>query len=339
LILTPVIVMGLLATLFGLSIGLASRRFALHIDPRIARIVDILPCTNCGTCGYPGCSAFAKAVADGSAEPTECIIGGSKVANRIAEIISRSLSEKEPMMAVVHCKGGRLEAREKAIYHGIQDCQAAVICGNGHKTCSDGCLGLGSCVRACPFHAIRINDNLVAVVDSEICTGCGKCLAACPRAIISLIPRVHKIYLACANHEHGAKVKKYCSVGCTACSICVAATPSGAIAIEDNLPHLDYARHETFVPAAYKCPSKCFVDLATARPKVNIDTKCIGCGACVEVCPVKGTISGESGQRYIINKEKCIGCGLCLNACPAHAIALWGGLAYNNDAKSRRFRS
>jgi ferredoxin len=183
---------------------------------------------------------------------------------------------------------------------------------------------LGTCVRICPFNALRINNKGIAEVDAEKCTGCGKCLKACPRKIISLIPRVHKIFLACSNHERGAKVKRYCSVGCTACALCVKATPSGAISMENNLPVLDYTKDETFIPAAHKCPSKCFEDLVKIRPKANIDTKCDGCTLCVTACPVAGVITGENGQRHIIDKDKCIGCGLCLNICPQHAISLWG---------------
>ncbi|MCX7727816.1 MAG: 4Fe-4S binding protein, partial [Chitinispirillaceae bacterium] len=179
---------------------------------------------NCGACGYPGCSGFAKAVVEGKAEPNGCIPGGAKVAHAVAEAMGvTSPIETQPMMAVVHCKGGKSVALERAKYDGIEDCLAAVLAGNGSKVCLDGCLGLGSCVRACPFDAIQINSEGVAEVDPEKCTGCGKCVKVCPRNIISLIPKLHKIYLACSNHERGAKVKKYCSVGCTACTLCVKA--------------------------------------------------------------------------------------------------------------------
>ena len=227
-IMIPVLVVGSIGLFFGIGLGIASKKLYVYVDPRIKEIQDSLPNANCGACGYPGCSAFAKAVAEGKAEPTGCIPGGDKTTHAIADILGVVANTSEPLMAVVHCKGGTKEALERAEYKGIEDCQAAVMIGNGSKVCQDGCLGLGTCVRVCPFDALHINSNGVAEVDAKKCTGCGKCLAVCPRKIISLIPRAHRIFLACSNHEKGAKVKKYCSVGCTACTLCVKATPSGA---------------------------------------------------------------------------------------------------------------
>lgn len=333
-----VVIVGGVGLAFGFGLAVASRKLRVHVDPRIEKVTEELPNANCGACGYPGCSAFARAVVEGKADPTGCIPGGSQTAQKVAAIMGVEARESEPMMAVVHCKGGRAEAKERFTYDGIHDCDAAVIAGNGAKVCPDGCLGLGTCVRVCPFDALSINDNGVAVVDPAKCTGCGKCVEACPRHLIELIPRVHKIFLGCNNHDRGAKVKKYCSVGCTACTLCVKATPSGAIAMEDNIPRLDYQQQENFIPAAHKCPSNCFVDLVRVRPKVNIDMKCDGCGECVSVCPIKGAIKGEPGSRHVVDKVKCIGCGICLNHCHVHAIQLWGGLGYDPSDKSRRGR-
>jgi len=338
-VLLPVIIVGSVGLFFGIFLGIASKKLHVYVDPRVAQIQELLPGANCSGCAYPGCGAFAKAVVEGKADPTGCIPGGRKIASKIAEIMGVDAAFAEAKMAVVHCKGGTREAKERAVYDGITDCHAAVLTGNASKVCSDGCLGLGSCVRACPFNALRINDNHVAVVDPAKCTGCGNCVSACPRSLIELIPKVHKIFIACNNHERGGKVKKYCSVGCTACTLCVKATPSGAIEMKNNLPVLDYTKAENFISAAYKCPSHCFVDLVKARPKANIDTKCDGCGLCLPVCPVKGAIVGEKGERHSIDKTKCIGCGICLDVCPLHAISLWGGLGYNPSDKSKRQRS
>ncbi|MCL2219439.1 MAG: RnfABCDGE type electron transport complex subunit B [Chitinispirillia bacterium] len=337
-IMMPMFVAGGIGLVFAIGLGIASRTLQVFVDPRIQRVSDALPGVNCGACGLPGCTAFAKAVVEGKADAAGCIPGGEKTTANIADILGVSVSAIEPMVAVVHCQGGKREAVNRSIYKGIQDCHAAVLVGNGSKICPDGCLGLGSCVKACQFDAIKINSNELAVVDHEKCCGCGKCVPACPRNVISLIPQVHKVYLACSNHDKGAKVKRYCSVGCTACTICVKATESGAVAIEQNLPVLDYTGDEIFIIAHAKCPMKSYVDLAKMRPKANIDTKCNGCDLCSQACPVNGVISGDPGARHIIDKNKCIGCGICLNACPVHAIALWGGLGYDSFERQKRQR-
>jgi Na+-translocating ferredoxin:NAD+ oxidoreductase RNF subunit RnfB len=324
MLLQSVIVVGSVGLVFGIGLAIASKKLYIYVNPRIDQVLGALPGANCGACGYPGCSGFAKAVVEGKAEASGCIPGGPKTAHDVADILGVSAGASESLMAVIHCKGGNDLARERALYRGIEDCHAATLIGNGSKVCQDGCLGLGSCVKVCPFDAIAITKEGIAKVDPERCTGCGKCVKACPRNIISLIPSVHKIFLACSNHEKGAKVKKYCTVGCTGCTLCVKATSSGAISMENNLPVLDYSKEENFIPAAYKCPSKCFVDLVAKRPKANIDTKCNGCGDCVEVCPVKGAITGEKDQRHTIVKERCIGCGICLGVCKVHAISMWG---------------
>jgi Na+-translocating ferredoxin:NAD+ oxidoreductase subunit B len=323
-LLHPVIVVGCIGLFVGICLAIASKNLQVYINPRIDQVSGVLPGINCGACGYPVCGGFARAVVEGKSKPSGCIPGGSKTAHAIADILGVSAGLSEPLMAVVHCNGGSDKALDRACYLGIGDCHAATLVGNGSKICLDGCLGLGSCVRVCPFSAIRISKEGVAVVDAEKCTGCGKCVKVCPRKVVSLIPLVHKIFLACSNHDRGAKVKKYCSVGCTACTLCVKATPSSAISMDNNLPVLDYTREENFIPAAYKCPSHCFIDLVKTRSKANIDTKCNGCTACIEVCPVSGAINGERDKRHIIDKEKCIGCGICLNVCPVHAIAMWG---------------
>jgi Na+-translocating ferredoxin:NAD+ oxidoreductase subunit B len=304
---------------------------------RFDLIHHALPDFNCGACGFQECLGYAEGLATGAANPAACIPGGPKTAHALADILGITAKITDPVMATVNCKGGIREVHVTADFHGMEDCHAAIMINNGTKACVEGCLGLGTCVRVCPFGALSINENKVATVDRHKCTGCGLCIESCPRNLLSLFPHVHKIYLACSNHQKGDAVSSYCSVGCTACEECVKATPSGAITMENNLPKLDYyTPSENFVSAAYKCPSKCFVDLIKVRPKANIDTKCDGCGECVPVCPVPGTISGQTGTRHIIKKEICIGCGRCLNVCHVRAISMWGSLGYESKTAKAR---
>lgn len=337
-IIYPVILLASFGLVLGIVLGFASKKFHVFSEAMTQKIYATLPNVNCGACGYKTCLAFAKAVTEGKKEAVGCIPGGPETAHAIGDILGISVTPADPLMAVVHCKGGKNEAANRFVYDGIEDCHAAILTSNGPKTCIDGCLGLGTCVRACPFNAISVSKNQVAVVDPEKCTGCGACISSCPRSLIGLIPRVHKIFLACANHDRGSKVTSYCTAGCTSCTLCVKATPSGAIEMNDNLPILDYKTAENFVVAAHSCPEHCFVDLVKFRPKVNIDGKCDGCTECVSSCPTYA-ISGEKGIRHVVDKDKCIGCGLCLNTCHVHAFSMWGGLGYTDNNRSRRLRT
>ncbi len=328
---SSLILMGSIAAVLGLILAFAAKQFYVKLDERIEKIIDILPNANCGACGYPGCSGYAEAVVKNNAPITICAPGGAKVSGAIGDIMGLDSENVEPKVAAVHCKGGNKEAKKKYEYEGIKDCRAAVLVAGGDKECEWGCLGLGSCVEVCPFDAIHINDNGVAFVDSKKCTGCGKCVDVCPKNIIDLKPISAKVFLACSNHDRGAKVKKYCSVGCTGCTLCTKTVSNDAIKMENFLPVLDYTKEENFVAATYKCPQNSYTDLAVKRPKVSIDSKCDGCGECIPVCPVKGAITGEKGEKHVIDFDKCIGCGHCISACPQRAINLMGALGYSQN--------
>jgi Na+-translocating ferredoxin:NAD+ oxidoreductase RNF subunit RnfB len=315
----------------AIIIVLADRKFYIAENSKVKEVISLLPSANCGACGFAGCAAFAQALVNGKAKPTSCIPGGAELAGKLAHIFGEvNTEENVEKTAKIHCKGGIAEAKERAVYDGITDCFAAVLVANGSKECEYGCLGFGSCVKVCPFNAILINKNGIAAVNEEKCVGCGVCVSSCPRKLIDISPKTQKVFVACSNHDKGAKVKQYCSVGCTGCSVCTkAVTIQNSITMDDYLPKLDYDMGENFIVAARKCPSHSFTDLVKARPTVNIDTKCVGCGNCIKACPVKEAIEGKPGERHSVNKNLCIGCGRCISSCEARAIGIWGAVIFS----------
>jgi ferredoxin len=89
----------------------------------------------------------------------------------------------EPLTSENTCTGG-FRAPEKYYYMGVQDCRAAYLLYAGGKECGVGCLGFGSCVKACQFDALEMGPEGFPVVKVEKCVGCGACEKACPKGIM-----------------------------------------------------------------------------------------------------------------------------------------------------------
>ena len=111
--------LGGLGMLASLSLGIASKKFAVEVDPKVEAILEALPGANCGACGYPGCSGMAEAMAKGKASITGCPVGGSETVQVIAGILGVEAETRDPIVARLICKGGRKDASEKFRYHGI----------------------------------------------------------------------------------------------------------------------------------------------------------------------------------------------------------------------------
>ncbi|GAA0721968.1 Fe-S cluster domain-containing protein [Clostridium malenominatum] len=260
-LLYPVLSLGGLGVVFGLLLGYASKKFAVEVDPRIPLVRAALPGANCGGCGFAGCDAFADAVVNGAAKVDGCPVGGAGCAAQVAEIMGITADTSEPKKAYVKCNGNCNSAKEKYQYYGAMTCiDAANIPGEGSKQCTYGCLGLGTCVAACPFNAIEIVDG-VAVIDEETCTGCTQCVAVCPKSVIEMTPVSKKVRVACNSREKGLAVKNACSVGCIACTICVKNCPEQAITMIGDLATIDYDKCTQCNICVTKCPTKAIVNL------------------------------------------------------------------------------
>lgn len=222
IILTSLIFAALLGAILAIIIGAAAKAFAVESDPRIETVTDMLPGANCGGCGYAGCSDFAKAIVQNGNSPSQCPVASSEDSVRIAEYLGIKAEEKEKVIAVVKCSGSAA-VTVRSPYNGIGDCRSAVVVAGGAKGCDYGCIGFGSCARACPFDAIEIRDGL-AIVHPDLCVGCGKCVDTCPKELISLVPAAVDVHVYCNSPEKGAAKRKVCKTACIACRKCVKAS-------------------------------------------------------------------------------------------------------------------
>lgn len=150
-----------LAAIFGVILGFASIRFKVDADPIVDQIDSILPQTQCGQCGYPGCRPYAEAIANGDAI-TKCPPGGQAGIEKLANL----------MGVDVPSEAGEVEEAVKTV---------AFI----HE---DMCIGCTKCIQACPVDAIVGGTKAMHTVIKSECTGCDLCVAPCPTDCIEMIP-------------------------------------------------------------------------------------------------------------------------------------------------------
>ena len=164
-ILLAAVIVGGTGLLIGVFLGISGKAFAVEVDEREEAILGVLPGNNCGGCGYAGCSGLAAAIVKGEAEVGACPVGGAPVAAKIGDIMGQAAGDQVRQTAFVKCGGTCEKAQDEYTYYGIQDCtMASMMQDTGPKGCDYGCLGFGSCVKACPFDAIHVVDG-IAVVD------------------------------------------------------------------------------------------------------------------------------------------------------------------------------
>ncbi|MFV0362164.1 MAG: RnfABCDGE type electron transport complex subunit B [Suipraeoptans sp.] len=258
-VLIALAIVGATGLFIGLFLGLAGKKFAVEVDPKEAEVLEALPGNNCGACGFPGCSGLAAAIAKGDADIAACPVGGQPVADVIAGIMGVEAEATEKEVAFVKCEGNCEIANQNYDYYGIQDCvMINMMQDGGPKMCNYGCLGAGSCVKACEFDAITIKDG-IAVIDKDKCKTCKKCIAICPKNLIELIPYSQGHRVLCNSRDKGKGVITACKSGCIACKMCEKVCEFDAIHVEDNIAHIDYEKCTNCGACAQKCPKKCIV--------------------------------------------------------------------------------
>ncbi|MBZ0171554.1 MAG: RnfABCDGE type electron transport complex subunit B, partial [Phycisphaerales bacterium] len=248
--------MGGLGAFFGLVLAVANRFLKVEEDPRIDAVEEMLPGTNCGACGQPGCRAFAEALVGGSEKPSGCTVSSPEGIEDIADFLGVAAGERVKLVARLHCAGGLGRAREMADYEGFESCRAAALVAGGGKKCSWGCLGLADCSVVCDFDAIRMNDDRLPVVDPDLCTACGDCVDICPKDLFDLMPIDEHLIVQCSAPVAAEEARALCKVACDACGRCAQDAEPGLITMKGNLPVIDRnsGARET-ADATARCPT------------------------------------------------------------------------------------
>lgn len=160
--LIAILVLGAIGALFGALLGFASVRFKVKGDPLAEQLDALLPQTQCGQCGYPGCKPYAEAVANGEAI-NKCAPGGDDTIKKIAELMG---VEVQPL-------------DENHVADNIP--KVAFII-------EEDCIGCTKCIQACPVDAIIGTTKQMHTIIIDECTGCDLCVAPCPVDCIEMIP-------------------------------------------------------------------------------------------------------------------------------------------------------
>lgn len=153
---------GIMALIFGAILGYAAIRFKVEGDPLVEQIDEILPQTQCGQCGYPGCKPYAEAIANGD-DINKCPPGGESTIKQLADLMG---VEPKPLDAA----------------HGHEDVKKVAFIRE------DECIGCTKCIQACPVDAIIGAAKQMHTVIEDECTGCDLCVEPCPVDCIDMLP-------------------------------------------------------------------------------------------------------------------------------------------------------
>ncbi|SUT94954.1 electron transport complex protein RnfB [Actinobacillus lignieresii] len=154
-----IIAIAVIALIFGAILGYSSIKLKVEADPIVEQIDALLPQSQCGQCGYPGCKPYAEAIANGD-QITKCVPGGPPLVVKIADLLGvevpamDGVAEPEVKVALIH---------------------------------EDMCIGCTKCIQACPVDAIIGTNKAMHTVIPDLCTGCELCVAPCPTNCIEMV--------------------------------------------------------------------------------------------------------------------------------------------------------
>ncbi|MCZ4303498.1 electron transport complex subunit RsxB [Zoogloeaceae bacterium G21618-S1] len=161
--LTAILVMTGIALVLGAALGFAAIFFKVEGDPLVDNIDAILPQTQCGQCGFPGCRPYAEAIANGEADINQCPPGGEEGIRHLADLLGREFKPLDEE-------------------HGVEKPKSVAIIDE------QTCIGCTLCIQACPVDAIvGAAKQMHTIVEAE-CTGCELCIAPCPVDCITMEP-------------------------------------------------------------------------------------------------------------------------------------------------------
>jgi Na+-translocating ferredoxin:NAD+ oxidoreductase subunit B len=256
-------ILGGLGVTFAVFIAVADRAFWVWVDPRLDEVESMLPGTNCGACGEPGCRAFAEALVEGRVQPAACTSMGPAEVEEVADYLGVDAGDADHPVARLLCAGGSHVAAQQAEYRGLDTCAAAAVVARGGKGCPWGCFGLADCEVSCTFDAIRMSRVGLPVVNPDLCTACGDCVEACPQGLFTLMPRDHHLLVQCRNLILGDVAEEMCEVACNGCGRCVQDGAPGLIRMDHGLAVIDYGKIDLAEPAATeRCPTGAIVWLS-----------------------------------------------------------------------------
>ena len=158
-----VIALVAMALVFGGLLGFAAVKFRVEGNPIVEQIDGLLPQTQCGQCGHPGCHPYAEGIAAGE-DINKCVPGGEDTIRALADLLGREFVPLDEEYG---------QEKEHKMVAFIRE---------------EECIGCTKCIQACPMDAILGAAKQMHTVMVDECTGCDLCVEPCPVSCIDMVP-------------------------------------------------------------------------------------------------------------------------------------------------------